>query len=31
VWLSGILLAGLGLNALFGGWWAVPVAALGVV
>jgi divalent metal cation (Fe/Co/Zn/Cd) transporter len=31
VWLSGILLAGLGLNALVGWWWADPVAALGVV
>jgi divalent metal cation (Fe/Co/Zn/Cd) transporter len=27
-WLSGILLAGLGLNAVFGLWWADPVAAL---
>jgi divalent metal cation (Fe/Co/Zn/Cd) transporter len=31
VWLSAILLAGLGLNALVGWWWADPVAALGVV
>jgi divalent metal cation (Fe/Co/Zn/Cd) transporter len=31
VWLSAILLAGLGLNALYGWWWADPVAALGVV
>jgi divalent metal cation (Fe/Co/Zn/Cd) transporter len=30
-WLSAILLAGLGLNALFGWWWADPVAALGMV
>lgn len=27
-YLSGILLVGLGLNALFGWWWADPVAAL---
>ena len=26
--LSGILLVGLGLNALFGWWWSDPVAAL---
>jgi len=25
------VLAGIGLNALFGWWWADPVAALGVV
>jgi divalent metal cation (Fe/Co/Zn/Cd) transporter len=31
VWLSGILLAGLGLNAAFGWWWADPVAALAIV
>jgi divalent metal cation (Fe/Co/Zn/Cd) transporter len=31
VWLSGIVLAGLGLNALVGWWWADPVAAFGVV
>lgn len=31
VWLSAILLAGLGLNALFGWWWADPIAALGIV
>ncbi|MDP8970312.1 MAG: cation transporter [Actinomycetota bacterium] len=31
VWLSAILLVGLGLNALFGWWWADPLAALGVV
>jgi divalent metal cation (Fe/Co/Zn/Cd) transporter len=31
VWLSAILLAGLGLNALFGWWWADPLAAFGVV
>jgi len=31
VWLSVILLIGLGLNALFGWWWADPVAALGIV
>jgi divalent metal cation (Fe/Co/Zn/Cd) transporter len=30
-YLSAILLAGLGLNALFGWWWADPVAALGMV
>lgn len=30
-YLSGILLAGLGLNALFGWWWADPVAALMMV
>jgi divalent metal cation (Fe/Co/Zn/Cd) transporter len=30
-WLSAILLAGLGLNALFGWWWADAVAALGMV
>ena len=30
-WLSGILLLGLGLNALFGWWWADPVAALAMV
>ncbi|MCU0246641.1 MAG: cation transporter [Bryobacter sp.] len=30
-WLSGILLAGLALNALFGWWWADPVAALVMV
>jgi divalent metal cation (Fe/Co/Zn/Cd) transporter len=29
--LSAILLAGLGLNALFGWWWADPVAALAMV
>jgi divalent metal cation (Fe/Co/Zn/Cd) transporter len=28
MYLSGILLAGLGLNALFGWWWADPVAGL---
>jgi divalent metal cation (Fe/Co/Zn/Cd) transporter len=27
-YLSAILLGGLGLNALFGWWWADPVAAL---
>jgi cation diffusion facilitator family transporter len=27
-WLSGIVLGGLALNALFGWWWADPVAAL---
>lgn len=26
-----VVLAGLALNALFGWWWADPVAALGVV
>ncbi|MGH9246083.1 MAG: cation diffusion facilitator family transporter [Acidimicrobiales bacterium] len=31
VWLSAILVVGLGLNALFGWWWADPVAALGIV
>jgi divalent metal cation (Fe/Co/Zn/Cd) transporter len=30
-WLSAILLAGLGLNALVGWWWADAVAALGMV
>jgi divalent metal cation (Fe/Co/Zn/Cd) transporter len=30
-WLSIVVLAGLGLNALFGWWWADPVAALGIV
>ena len=29
-WLSAILLAGLGLNAWLGWWWADPVAALGM-
>lgn len=29
-WLSAIVLAGLALNALFGWWWADPVAALGI-
>ncbi len=31
VWLSAIVLAGLLLNALFGLWWADPLAALGIV
>lgn len=31
VWLSAILLAGLGLNALFGWWWADPLAGLAIV
>lgn len=31
MYLSAILLGGLGLNALFGWWWADPVAALGMV
>ena len=31
VYLSGIVLAGLILNAVFGWWWADPLAALGVV
>lgn len=31
MYLSAILLAGLGLNALFGWWWADPVAALVMV
>jgi divalent metal cation (Fe/Co/Zn/Cd) transporter len=30
-YLSVVVLAGVGLNALFGWWWADPVAALGVV
>jgi divalent metal cation (Fe/Co/Zn/Cd) transporter len=30
-WLSGALLLGLGANALFGWWWADPVAALVIV
>lgn len=30
-WLSAILLAGLGLNATLGWWWADPVAALAMV
>jgi hypothetical protein len=29
-WLSLFLLVGLGLNALFGWWWADPLAALGM-
>lgn len=29
--LSAIVLAGLGLNALFGWWWADPLARLGIV
>ena len=29
-WLSLITLAGIGVNALFGWWWADPVAALGM-
>jgi divalent metal cation (Fe/Co/Zn/Cd) transporter len=31
VYLSVVILAGLALNALFGWWWADPVAALAVV
>jgi divalent metal cation (Fe/Co/Zn/Cd) transporter len=31
MYLSAILLGGLGLNALFGWWWADPIAALGMV
>lgn len=31
MWLSAILLAGLSLNALFGWWWADPLAALAMV
>ncbi len=31
VYLSAILLAGLGLNAVFGWWWADPLAGLGIV
>jgi divalent metal cation (Fe/Co/Zn/Cd) transporter len=30
-WLSVFSLAGMGLNAVFGWWWADPVAALGMV
>jgi divalent metal cation (Fe/Co/Zn/Cd) transporter len=30
-YLSAVVLVGLGLNALFGWWWADPLAALGVV
>jgi divalent metal cation (Fe/Co/Zn/Cd) transporter len=30
-WLSAVLLGGLLLNALFGWWWADPVASLGIV
>ncbi len=30
-WLAGILLGGLALNALFGWWWADPLAALAMV
>jgi len=29
-WLSVALLVGIGLNAVFGWWWADPVAALGM-
>jgi divalent metal cation (Fe/Co/Zn/Cd) transporter len=29
-WLSAVVLVGLGLNALFGWWWADPAAALGL-
>jgi divalent metal cation (Fe/Co/Zn/Cd) transporter len=29
-WLSLIVLVGTGLNALFGWWWADPIAALGM-
>jgi divalent metal cation (Fe/Co/Zn/Cd) transporter len=28
LWLSGIVLVGVGLNALFGWWWADPGAAM---
>ena len=31
VWLSAILLVGLGANAAFGWWWADPLAGLGIV
>lgn len=31
VWLSAVLLVGLGLNAAFGWWWADPLAGLGIV
>ena len=31
VWLSAILLVGLSLNALFGWWWADPLAGLAIV
>ena len=30
-WLSVFLVVGIGLNALFGWWWADPLAALGMV
>lgn len=30
-WLSVVALSGIGLNAVFGWWWADPVAALGMV
>lgn len=30
-WLSVVALAGIGLNAAFGWWWADPIAALGMV
>lgn len=29
-WLSGVLLVGLGANAVFGWWWADPASALGI-
>jgi len=31
MYLSGILIGGLGLNAFFGWWWADPIAALAMV
>ncbi|MGH2547719.1 MAG: hypothetical protein ACRDHJ_12680, partial [Actinomycetota bacterium] len=29
-WLSLVVLGGIGLNALFGWWWADPLAAIGI-
>lgn len=29
-WMSGVLLAGLGLNAVLGWWWADPIAGIGI-
>lgn len=31
VWLSGVVLLGLALNAAFGWWWADPIAGFGIV
>jgi divalent metal cation (Fe/Co/Zn/Cd) transporter len=31
VWLSAILITGLAANAVFGWWWADPLAGLGIV